>query len=393
MPAHQLLREAVLLTLIKGDDRIERTAIIVAIGRLIPVTDIDSLGNLGNFSEWYLILNSTSAREEDLKNDQLQVGDQVFMISEPYKHVKLIRLLNVPPSVSDEDIRSIVSNWGESVLSIDSERLPRPYETIKTFIRRIRVRFSCRQDEDKVPFSIKYNSFTFPVQPEGRGKVCYRCKKAGHIKAMCTILKCQKCYQLGHDDPSCQQRKSYATAAMSTPSDADPISSPAEQASLIGLPTLTERATNAPALPHPKLPVCRTCKQMGHKRKDCPQRENPFNQLNEHGGNNQADSVEEGSSNQLNEYGANNQADPVEGALNQCGESGVNNHENPIDIPVVTLGKDNNTTSVNTTQTTIVNENKNILVTTFADGLQHRILYEAYKSTNNDFKRTCADEG
>ena len=69
----------------------------------------------------------------------------------------MIRLLNVPPSVSDEDIRSIALNWAGVVLNVDSERLPHLFEEIKTFVRRIRIRFSSRQDEDKVPISISFS--------------------------------------------------------------------------------------------------------------------------------------------------------------------------------------------------------------------------------------------
>ncbi|CAF4923179.1 unnamed protein product, partial [Rotaria sp. Silwood2] len=48
MPVHELLREAVLLTLIRGSERIDRTAVITALGQITTITDIDSLGNLGD---------------------------------------------------------------------------------------------------------------------------------------------------------------------------------------------------------------------------------------------------------------------------------------------------------------------------------------------------------
>jgi hypothetical protein len=51
-----------------------------------------------------------------------------------------------------------------------------------TFVRRIRIRFSSRQDEDNVPINIRFSEFNVLVQLEGRQKVCYRCKKAGHLK-------------------------------------------------------------------------------------------------------------------------------------------------------------------------------------------------------------------
>ncbi|CAF4902710.1 unnamed protein product, partial [Rotaria magnacalcarata] len=42
MSRYQLLQEAVGLTLIKGDDRIDRSAIIAAIGKIVPVADLES---------------------------------------------------------------------------------------------------------------------------------------------------------------------------------------------------------------------------------------------------------------------------------------------------------------------------------------------------------------
>ena len=82
------------------------------------------------------------------------------------------------------------------VLNIDCERLPRPYEAIKSFVRRIRIRFSCRQDESKVPISVRFSGLSFSVQLESRQKVCYRCKQTGHTKATCAKIKCQKCHEL-----------------------------------------------------------------------------------------------------------------------------------------------------------------------------------------------------
>ncbi|CAF3973998.1 unnamed protein product, partial [Rotaria sp. Silwood1] len=159
MPVHELLREAVLLTLIRGSERIDRTAIITALGQITTITDIDSLGNLGDLSEWYVIFKTKTARLDVLKVPELKIGDQIFFISEPYKHVKIVRLLNLPTSVPDEDIRTIASNWGGIVLSVDAERLPRPFEAIKSFVRRVRIRFSSRQDEDKVPISCRFGGF------------------------------------------------------------------------------------------------------------------------------------------------------------------------------------------------------------------------------------------
>ncbi|CAF1154588.1 unnamed protein product, partial [Didymodactylos carnosus] len=51
MPGHQLLRDSVVLGLAGGNDRIDRTALIATIGQIVPVSEIDSIENLGNFSE------------------------------------------------------------------------------------------------------------------------------------------------------------------------------------------------------------------------------------------------------------------------------------------------------------------------------------------------------
>ncbi|CAK9188731.1 unnamed protein product [Sphagnum troendelagicum] len=51
MQRHQLLRDSVALRLIRGNERIDRAAIIISIGQLIPIADIESLGNLGDITE------------------------------------------------------------------------------------------------------------------------------------------------------------------------------------------------------------------------------------------------------------------------------------------------------------------------------------------------------
>jgi len=55
MATHNLLRESVLLKLVKGDEKINRNAIVKSLSQIIQVSDIDSLGNLGDFTEWYVI--------------------------------------------------------------------------------------------------------------------------------------------------------------------------------------------------------------------------------------------------------------------------------------------------------------------------------------------------
>ncbi|CAF1371458.1 unnamed protein product, partial [Rotaria magnacalcarata] len=268
--------------------------IITALGQITTITDIDSLGNLGDLSEWYIIFKTKTAREDVLKTPELKIGDQIILISEPYKHVKIVRLLNLPTSVPDEDIRTIASNWGGIVLSVDAERLPRPFETIKSFVRRVRIRFSSRQDEDKVPISLRFGGFNVSVQLEGRQKVCYRCKQAGHIKGECTVLKCQRCYEIGHDDPNCQQKRSYATAVVSTPLDL------CYAAPLLNQLNVAREVTSGVPMVYPslelskRLPYCRKCKQQGHKRQECPRhtiRSNKVMKKNDNGQTNQSDDM------------------------------------------------------------------------------------------------------
>jgi len=48
MTHHHLLQEAVALTLISGNDRIDRNAVVNVIGKTVPVAEVDSFGNLGD---------------------------------------------------------------------------------------------------------------------------------------------------------------------------------------------------------------------------------------------------------------------------------------------------------------------------------------------------------
>lgn len=155
MTSHQLLQESVALTLVNGNDRIDRTAIIAAIGKIVPVNDVESFGNLGDLNKWFIIFKTTSSKEKLLTLEHLKVNDQTFAIHKPYREVKLIRLLNIPTSISDDEVREIASKWSGTVVSVECEKLPRPYSSIKTFVRRIRMKFSSPNDEQKIPISIK----------------------------------------------------------------------------------------------------------------------------------------------------------------------------------------------------------------------------------------------
>ncbi|CAF3959989.1 unnamed protein product [Adineta steineri] len=75
---HHLFQESVALTLTKGNDRIDRNAVIKVIGRYIPVEDVDSFGNLGDHDKWFIIFKSSASKEKFLTLENLEVDDQVF---------------------------------------------------------------------------------------------------------------------------------------------------------------------------------------------------------------------------------------------------------------------------------------------------------------------------
>ncbi|CAF1348879.1 unnamed protein product, partial [Adineta steineri] len=229
---HHLFQESVALTLTKGNDRIDRNAVIKVIGRYIPVEDVDSFGNLGDHDKWFIIFKSSASKEKFLTLENLEVDDQVFAIHKPYREVKLVRLLNVPPSISDDYIREIAKKWGSPVISVECETLPRPYQFIKTFVRRVRIKFKSPGDEQNIPISIKMAGINIPILLEGRVKVCH---------------------EFGHDDVSCSKQRSYANA-ISTPSNVNQEINPNSISMII----------------QNKIKICHKCKQPGHIKINCP---------------------------------------------------------------------------------------------------------------------------
>lgn len=85
------------------------------------------------------------------------------------------------------------------------------------------------------------------------------CKQAGHIKSECIVKKVPRCYEIGHDDPYCTKRRTYADAINSA---------------------LAEPDTTPPAVARPRadtlrevqlpVPKCRACKQPDHTKTNGP---------------------------------------------------------------------------------------------------------------------------
>lgn len=398
MPAHQLLRESVLLTLIKGSEKIDRAALITALAEVTAVTEIDSFGSLGNFQEWYVIFKTPTARGAALRATELKVGDQVFLISEPYKHVKTVRLFSLPTTVSDDEIRSLASQWGGTVLSVEAERLPQPFHAIKTFVRRVRIRFANRQDEEKVPLSIRISGLAVTVQLEGRQKVCFRCNKAGHVKAECRMPKCRGCNQLGHDDPACTLKRSYAAATASTPANVDVTPS-----RLVGASVSTQvevRSENTPKEKEQQVRRCRKCKQVGHSRKECQLAKSvarPAKQTDEQQRETPVQ-VRDEPTNGIGEKTPASAAADVEASesprlrANEAKEKPDIVQTNPAGKPQAAAAEEANQRMDldEKEETTSEAEGSNGQTDTVS-ALEHRAMYEAYKNPSNELKRAIAD--
>ncbi|CAF4809900.1 unnamed protein product [Rotaria sp. Silwood2] len=80
MTSHQLLQDSVGLTLVSGSDRIDRTAIINTISKIVRVNEIESFGNLGDAKKWFILFKTKSSKEKMLQLEHLKVKDQIFSV-------------------------------------------------------------------------------------------------------------------------------------------------------------------------------------------------------------------------------------------------------------------------------------------------------------------------
>ncbi|CAM4980359.1 unnamed protein product [Rotaria socialis] len=117
-----------------------------------------------------------------------------FLMEISYKHVKIVRLLNLPTSVPDEDIRTIASNWGGSV---DAERLPRPFKAIKSFKR------SYATAVVSTPLDVGHTAP--PINQLDVAREVTAC--APMVNSSLILSKrlpyCRKCKQQGHNKQDC----------------------------------------------------------------------------------------------------------------------------------------------------------------------------------------------
>ncbi|CAF0951904.1 unnamed protein product, partial [Rotaria sordida] len=146
-----------------------------------------------------ILFKTNSSKEKFLKSEHLKVKDQTFAIHKPYRE-------------------------SGTMVSVEYENLPRPYSSIKTFVCRICMKFTSPNDEQNIPISIKIFGIKVPVllegrvkqrscanfvgtlsrstttpivgsqtfkqtpssgKPQGKFKLCYRCKQPGHVQKDC----------------------------------------------------------------------------------------------------------------------------------------------------------------------------------------------------------------
>jgi hypothetical protein len=94
--------------------------------------------------------------------------------------------------------------------TVINNRTRRNMERLRSFTSvywcRTIMKFPLPYVEEMIPISIRMSGITIALLREGRLKVCYSCKLSGHVKSECTIFKYRVCYELGHDDPDCQNQ-------------------------------------------------------------------------------------------------------------------------------------------------------------------------------------------
>ncbi|XP_042146199.1 uncharacterized protein LOC115311428 [Ixodes scapularis] len=165
------------------------------------------------------------------------------LVIDPANTAVKVKLHWVPYDVPNCQVKKELERYGKvSEITRDLFR-ERGFEAVESNTRSVRLTLREAYTIDSLPHELRLEGCKVLAVVPGRGPLCLRCRRTGHIRRDCRVPRCADCHRYGHETADCI--RTYATMARDRKAG--------DQTDYMMDDTEAEEAVSAsaPAVPHP----------------------------------------------------------------------------------------------------------------------------------------------
>ena len=132
-----------------------------------------------------------------------------------------LRVLWAPYFIPHEDIVNELSQFGKVRASDFEEHTQPELRGVRSLTRVYYIEANPADIPSSVNLYWGGKKYTLLLTWPGRGQLCLRCNKEGHVRAVCKERICGKCFEVGHTYDECPELQAFAMQAADQTKDKD----------------------------------------------------------------------------------------------------------------------------------------------------------------------------
>lgn len=175
------------------------------------LADVVSLGSYQMNHVWLVTFKSNESKKKLVETRELLVKDRRCLVFDPNGQNVRLKIHWVPHHVSDEEVRTALSQYGKVTEVTREKWRVQGCEAIESTTRIVLITLKAGVTVETLPHQERIaGGITLVVAP-GRAPLCLKCHRTGHIRRECRTPRCNQCRRYGHETNNCV--RSYAAVA------------------------------------------------------------------------------------------------------------------------------------------------------------------------------------
>lgn len=175
------------------------------------LADVVSLGSYQMNHVWLVTFKSNESKKKLVETRELLVKDRRCLVFDPNGQNVRLKIHWVPHHVSDDEVRTALSQYGKVTEVTREKWRVQGCEAIESTTRIVLITLKAGVTVETLPHQERIaGGITLVVAP-GRAPLCLKCHRTGHIRRECRTPRCNQCRRYGHETNNCV--RSYAAVA------------------------------------------------------------------------------------------------------------------------------------------------------------------------------------